>query len=869
MAEAIEADPNLRAQVDRIRADNALLGDLLVAAGSAGGDAASPSGPNAAGSRATPPPGAAANHGEATTPATREPVAGYVVSGELGRGGQGIVYRATQTATRRAVALKMLTRGAFAGDRERRRLEREIEVLAGLRHPGVVTVFDGGVTPGGRAWLAMELVEGRRLDAASADLRAAAGPSGRGRDRDRSVATLIRDVTAAVEAAHRLGVMHRDLKPGNVLVDDAGAPRVLDFGLARPVRGGDHAVTETGAILGTLVYAAPEQLAAAPGGVDVRADVFALGVMLFEALAGTRPWPNPTSLADAVERGRTEIAPPSRSIDGLDRDLETIIMRCLAVDPARRYPTAGHLREDLDRFLASRPVLARRESRLHRVRLFVRRHPLASAAATAVVGLAIVSTVMSVRYARALDRNRSFTASLMDMVDATVRDESNEAVNMADVLEAMGGTMREKLPDEPQLRFRMLSTLARAEFDAREYVDAVRTAREALEAGEQAGESDVQLARLHDLLGRVHYAAGDITAAVAAYEAAIPGRIAGAVDADGRAALAQTQAHLGASHRRRGDLDAARPLYREALATTIAVRGAGHLDTAKRRNGYGVLLISLGRDAEAAVQFASVHEIMLATEGDVHIGTATAAHNLGRMLGNLGELAAAEAHLDAALAAKVALDPDDHVNIGRTLIERGRVRRLAGRSDDALVDLDDAVARVSLVPEAAIPLVTALTERGLVGLDNTLRVTGDAADRIADLERAQTLVFEARGPDHPAAAAIAVDLAAWRSITGAPDAAAELLTGAAAQVAAQRAADLDRLRRAAAVADRLVASGHADASQALGPNAEPSLLTRLNAAIADRDARARRIDAPDNADEHAKDSAVANAADHAASPNHQ
>ena len=307
-------------------------------------------------------------------------VPGYELLREIHRGGQGVVWLAEQDGTRREVAIKMLLAGRFATSRQRRRFEREIEVVASLRHPSIVTVFESGVTVGGQIYCAMEFVEGATLDA----WRKEASPS------ITDGVQMLERVANAVATAHRRGVIHRDLKPANVLVSPDGIPHVLDFGLARleNERDTDRAellATEAGEFLGTFTYAAPEQLSGDPSSVDTRADVYALGLLLFEMVAGERPFPKPASVADLVTHRVEAVAPRlSSRRRGVGRELDLIVARALDPDPARRYETAGDLADDLRRLQDGRPVRARGDSLGYLVWKAVQRHRLPAAFAATV-----------------------------------------------------------------------------------------------------------------------------------------------------------------------------------------------------------------------------------------------------------------------------------------------------------------------------------------------------------------------------------------------------------------------------------------------------------------------------------------------------
>jgi hypothetical protein len=291
-------------------------------------------------------------------------VPGYEILGELGRGGMGVVYRAAHLQLRRVVALKMILAGGHAGSVEVKRFLAEAEAVAALQHPNVVQVFDVG-SHGQLPYMALEFVGGGSL----AD-RLKAGPLS-----PRDAARLLEQVTAGVEAAHRKGVVHRDLKPGNVLLTEEGAPKVTDFGLAKRVEGGR--LTQTGAVMGTPAYMAPEQARGEASHVGPSADVYALGAILYECLTGQPPFGGDTPLDTILQVIEQDPVPPSQQQPGLPRDLETICLKCLEKDPAKRYASAAALADDLRHWLADEPILARPRGRWERMWRRIKCHRLA------------------------------------------------------------------------------------------------------------------------------------------------------------------------------------------------------------------------------------------------------------------------------------------------------------------------------------------------------------------------------------------------------------------------------------------------------------------------------------------------------------
>jgi serine/threonine-protein kinase len=318
-------------------------------------------------------------------------IPGYQVEAVLGRGGMGVVYRARNLRLNRPVALKMLLAGAYAAPHERERFEREAELLAGLRHPNIVQVYDAGEVDG-RLYFTMELVEGGGL---AKRLAGTPQPA-------RQAAALVAVLAAAVQAAHRAGIVHRDLKPSNVLIDPAGVPRISDFGLARRVDGA-AGLTQTGAFVGTPSYVAPEQARGKPDAVGFAADVYALGAILYELVTGRPPFRAETAAETVVQVIHQDPVPPARLNAKVPRDLETVCLKCLHKEPRRRYGSAGALAEDLGRFLDGRPILARPTSRLERGWRWCRRNPRESALA----GLALLVLLLIAGGAWWADRQRT------------------------------------------------------------------------------------------------------------------------------------------------------------------------------------------------------------------------------------------------------------------------------------------------------------------------------------------------------------------------------------------------------------------------------------------------------------------------------
>jgi tetratricopeptide (TPR) repeat protein len=303
----------------------------------------------------------------------------YRVTGTLGWGGMGVVYRATDPTLDREVAVKVIRPGLVSGARAVRHVTRflaEARTVAAIRHPNVVPVYEVG-EHAGRPFLAMEYCPGGTLAGQLA------GPHD-----PRAAAELVRKVGRGVQAAHQEEIVHRDLKPGNVLFDAAGEPKVTDFGLAK--RAGGPSVTQTQAAIGTPAYMAPEQARGQRELIGPATDVWALGVILYELLTGRRPFDGPNPWAVMARIADQQPAPSVRRfVPSIPRDLDLICQKCLEPEPRNRYPSAGPVADDLGRFLAGQTVCARPAGAWVAAGRWSRRNPLAA-------GLLVVSVLLLV-----------------------------------------------------------------------------------------------------------------------------------------------------------------------------------------------------------------------------------------------------------------------------------------------------------------------------------------------------------------------------------------------------------------------------------------------------------------------------------------
>ena len=351
----------------------------------------------------------------------------YELIEELARGGMGVVFRARQTKLNRLVALKMILSGELAGQEQVQRFYAEAEAAAALDHPGIVPVFEVGEHDG-QHFFSMGLVDGNSLAATIRDQTCT----------PRESVQVLKQITDAVAYAHDQGVIHRDLKPANVLIDTSGQPRVTDFGLAKRVSG-DSDLTASGQIMGTPSYMPPEQAAGRIDDIGVTADVYSLGAILYEMLVGRPPFRGASPIETLRQVLESDPVEPSRLNPSVDRDLETICLKCLAKNPRERYPTASELSAEMQRYLQGMPILARRIGIASRTVRWCRRRPMQTGLITAsllLVGL-FTAFVAANRRAERVMQISQLKSSLNSQLRSA--DTSPETIRG---LEAMVATLR-------------------------------------------------------------------------------------------------------------------------------------------------------------------------------------------------------------------------------------------------------------------------------------------------------------------------------------------------------------------------------------------------------------------------------------------
>jgi tetratricopeptide (TPR) repeat protein len=644
----------------------------------------------------------------------------------LGQGGMGAVYEAEQDQPRRVVALKVI-KSAWASPDTLRRFELESQALARLQHPGIAQVYEAGTAEAGgepQPYFAMELIpRGQALTAYAEANRLPASLR----------LELMAQVCDAVHHAHQRGIIHRDLKPSNILVDESGHPKILDFGVARITDSDARATRQTdlGQLVGTLAYMSPEQALADPLELDTRSDVYALGVVLYELLAGRLPYRLSHKLHEAVAMIREQEPASLSSVSRIYRgDVETIVAKALEKDKGRRYPSAGEMAADIRRYLRDEPILARPSSTGYQLRKFARRHRTLVGAAAAVF-LALVagiaaSTWEAVRARRAelmsgtvndfLQNDLLAQASAVKQARPDTRPDPDLKVRTA--LDRAAARIGGKFDKEPLVEASIRQTIGEAYKNLGLYPEAHRHLERAVELRRRVlGEKNRDTLASLKTLGSLFQDEDRLPEAeqIFVQVAETQRRTLGAEHPD----TLLTLHNLAYVYRNRGKFAQAEPIAVKVLASQRRVLGAEHPDTLASLHDLAALYRNQGKYPQAEPLVMQVVAAQTRVLGAEHPATLNAMADLANVYVDESKYGPAEQTLLRMLEISDRVLGEEHLttltarnNLASLYWRQGKYRE-AGALCARLIEVDRRVLGEQHTGTLAVMHMQALVDENL------------------------------------------------------------------------------------------------------------------------------------------------------------
>ncbi len=699
----------------------------------------------------------------------------YVLERLVATGGMGAVYQARRGDGQYdgRVAVKLLRR-RLAREPALRLFRREQQALAALDHPNIARLLDGGVAGDGVPYLVMEYVDGEPIDRYCAGRRLST----------RQRLELFGDVCSAVSCAHRSLIVHRDLKPANILVTGGGEPKLVDFGIAAVIDPAPHRGNGGPAPSGrsmTPEYASPEQVRGER--VTTASDVYSLGVILYEILAGRRPYRPRAAIPHEVERSVCEdeperpsaavgrgdgdhgsgAAPPLRLRRELAGDLDAIVLKALRKEPQHRYATVDELAADVRRHLAGLPVAARRGTLRYRGLKFARRHAVGviagAAVALSILGGAAATLHQArgtVAEARKVEGVNAFLQDMLASLDAgapaAARPHGTLRLVLDEAPAALGaGALREQRDVEAEVRLTI--GMAYLELgalpEARSHLDRAHEVRLQLRGGRHA-----EVAESHEALGRLARAQGDLEGAEARYRQAL--LLRRELLGDGAAATAESLNDLGVVLKARGRLEEAQEALAEAHGARSAALAAlerdpagspsalrrARKDLATTTTNLAAVAKNLGRHGDAERLYRDAIERFSSVLGREHYRTAVALNDLALLLSETGRSGEAEPLYREALEIRRRVFGDDHLAVATGLKNLGLLLAQMGRYEEA-----EGFYREALALGRKLPGDEERLANTLVGLADVLATTG-RCDEAEELAR-EALRIRERRPDNP------------------------------------------------------------------------------------------------------------------------
>jgi eukaryotic-like serine/threonine-protein kinase len=628
----------------------------------------------------------------------------------LGEGGMGSVYQAEQQSPHRVVALKVIKPGVVSAELLRR-FEQEAEALGRLQHPGIAQIYEAGTADSGfgpQPYFAMELVEGRSLTEYAL----------KGHLNARARLELTAKICDAVNHAHQRGLIHRDLKPGNILVDDAGQPKILDFGVARVTDSDTEATRQTdlGQLIGTLAYMSPEQALADLLELDIRSDVYALGVITYELLAGQLPYDmNRKALHEVVQTIRETDPAPLSSVHRMYRgDIETIVAKALEKDKTRRYASAAELASDIRRYLTNQPIVARPPSASYQLQKFARRHRALVAGVGAVflvltAGLA-VSTWQAVRARRA----EAAAKAVSDFLQ-------NDLLAQASAANQSGPGMK---PD-PDLKVRTALDRAAAKIE---------------------GKFDKQPrveAAIRNTLGQTYQDLGLYPESRKQLELAL--ELQRGVDGPENPKTLDVARRLGVTAYYQGKYAEAERLESQTLEIDRRVLGPEHLDTLLSMKNLANIYSALGKSPQAEALQSQAFQAMRRVLGPENPNTLKSMTGLARVYKDEGKYAQAEAlHSKTLEIERRVLGPEHPLTL-QCMHELGSVYLYEGKyaQAEALYKQTTEIDRRVLGPEHPTTLLC------MKNLADAYKTQGEYPQAEALYKQLLEIDRRVSGPEHP------------------------------------------------------------------------------------------------------------------------